>query len=46
MGFLYLYFPFLQILPTAALPFFFLNIHYMNSPDCLLLFLSKSVFYF
>jgi len=46
MGFLYLYFPFLQILPTAALPFFFLNIHYMNSPDCLLLFLSISVFYF
>ena len=34
--------PFLQILPTAALP-----IRYMDSPDCLLLFLSigLSVFY-
>ena len=32
--------PFPQILPTAALHFFFLNIHYMDSPDCLLLFLS------
>ena len=39
-------FLFLQILPTAALHFFFLNIHYMDSPDCLLLFLSISVFYF
>ena len=38
--------PFLQILPTAALPFFFLNIHYVDSADCLLLFLSISVFYF
>jgi len=30
------------------LPFFssFLNIHYMDSPDCLLLFLSTCVFYF
>jgi len=36
----------LQILPTAALPFFYLNIHYVDSPDCLLLFLSISVFYF
>jgi len=26
--------------------FFFFNIHYMDSPDCLLLFLSMSVFYF
>ena len=26
--------------------FFFFRIHYMDSPDCLLLFLSKSVFYF
>ena len=33
--------PFLQILPTAALPFC-LNIHYMDSPDCILLFLSIS----
>ena len=38
--------PFPQILPTAALHFFFLNIHYMDSPDCLLLFLSVSIFYF
>ena len=36
--------PFLQILPTAALPFFFLNIHYVDSPDCLLLFLGISCF--
>jgi len=35
-----------KILPTAALHFFFLNIHYMDSPGCLLLFLSISVFYF
>ena len=27
-------------------PFFFFSIHYMDSPDCLLLFLSISVFYF
>jgi len=38
--------PSLQILPTAALPFFYLNIHYVDSPDCLLLFLSISVFYY
>jgi len=38
--------PSLQILPTAALPFFYLNIHYVDSPDCLLLFLTISVFYF
>jgi len=38
--------PPLQIFPTAALPFFYLNIHYVDSPDCLLLFLSISVFYF
>ena len=38
--------PSLQILPTAALPFFYLNIYYMNSPDCLLLLLGISVFYF
>jgi len=30
----------------TALHFFFLNIHYMDFPDCLLLFLSISVFYF
>jgi len=24
----------LQILPTAALPFFYLNIYYVDSPDC------------
>jgi len=35
--------PSLQILPTAALPFFYLNIHYVESADCLLLFLSKAV---
>ena len=33
------------ILPTAALPFFYLSIYYVDSPDCLLLFLSISVFY-
>jgi len=26
--------PSLQILPTAALPFFYLNIYYVDSPDC------------
>jgi len=31
--------PFLQILPTAAFPFSSFRIHYMDSPDCLLLFL-------
>jgi len=36
----------LQILPTAALPFFYLNIYYVDSLDCLLLFLSISLFYF
>ena len=35
-----------QILPTAVLPFFYLNIYYVDSPDCLQLFLSISVFYF
>jgi len=34
---------FLQILPTAAFLFFF-RTDYMNSPDCLLLLLSISVF--
>jgi len=34
------------ILPTAALHFFYLNIYYVDSPDCLLLLLSISVFYF
>ena len=38
--------PSLQILPTAALPFFYLNMYYVDSPDCLLLFLSIYVFYF
>jgi len=38
--------PSLQFLPTAGLPFFYLNIYYVDSPDCLLLFLSISVFYF
>ena len=38
--------PSLQILSTAALPFFYLNIYYVDSPDWLLLFLSISVFYF
>jgi len=38
--------PSLQILPTAALPLFYLNIYYVDSPGCLLLFLSISVFYF
>ena len=32
--------PSLQILPTTALPFFYLNIYYVDSPDCLLLFLA------
>ena len=36
--------PSLQILPTAALPFFYLNIYYVDSPDCLLLFLSICFF--
>ena len=36
--------PSLQILPIAALLFFYLNIYYVDSPDCLLLFLSISVF--
>ena len=31
---------------AAAFPFFFFVIHYIDSPDCLLLFLSVSVFYF
>ena len=35
-----------RLFPTAALPFFYLNIYYVDSPDCLLLFLSISVFYF
>ena len=39
-------FLFCKSFPTAALHFFFLNIHYMDSPDCLLLFLSISVFYY
>ena len=38
--------PFLQILPAWALPFSSFRIHYMDSPDCSLLFLSISVFYF
>ena len=33
-------------LPTAALLFFYFNIYYVDSPDCLLLFLSIFVFYF
>ena len=34
--------------PSLCSPsfFFYLNIHYVDSPDCLLLFLSISVFYF
>jgi len=37
--------PCLQILPTAALFFYYLNIYHVDSPDCLLLFLSISIFY-
>jgi len=39
-------FPSLQIIPPAALPFFYLNIYYVDSTDCLLLILNISVFYF
>ena len=35
---------FLQILPTAAFPFFFFRTDYLDSPDCLLLLLRISVF--
>jgi len=31
---------------SAALPFFYLNIHYVDSPDCLLLFLFLVFFLF
>ena len=37
--------PFLRILPTAAFLFFF-RTDYMDPPDCLLILLSISVFYF
>ena len=37
--------PFLQILPTVAILFFF-RTDYTDSPDCLAILLSLSVFYF
>jgi len=35
-----------SFIPGLKPSFFFFRIHYMDSPDCLLLFLSISVFYF